>query len=114
MVDGSSLAQVTNRYGCGIHPGTSWMMSQCYSPPTLGRKLWTPLVFSHTQDGFSLQPEKAISCLCLLMRCCRTRLIFLPFHTPVLPLLISLGLTLALNGKVVIGVCRDFGAYKLI
>src|SRR5258705_9210704 len=83
-----------------------WVMSQYYYPPTSGRRLWTPLAFSHTLDGFSLRLEKVISCLCHLMHCCPTPLIFSPFHTPVLPLLISLGLTLAPSGTIVIGVRR--------
>src|SRR5258705_449345 len=104
---GSSPARMTNQYGCGI----------CYRLPILGRRLWTLLAFSHTLDGFSLRLEKAISCLCHLMHCCLTLLISSPFHTPVLPLLISLGLTSALDGTVVIGVCRPlltFSCYLYI
>src|SRR5260221_11028115 len=74
--------------------------------PTLERRIWTLLAFSHTLDGFSLRLEKAISCLCHLMHRCLTFLIFSPFHTPILPLLISLGLASALDGTIVIGVCR--------
>src|SRR5260221_471872 len=107
MEGGLSLALMINRYGCGIHQRVRYrvcsgatlvwltqshfrlmvvrfslglVMSQCYCPPTLERRSWALLAFSHTLDGFSLRLEKAISCLCLLMHCCRTLLISSPFH----------------------------------
>src|SRR5258705_7089934 len=80
----------------------AWGMSRCYCPPTLGRRLWTLLAFTHT--GWLLSPvgEGYLMFVPLAAPLPDSANILTIFHIPILPLLIPLGPTSDLDGTIVI------------